>query len=177
MRPGGIQDASSSNEHHSPVDTHPEDPVIAKRKITKLAGPRWTRANADKLRRVLAKVENERAKLEGAREVFTAQNSPYTSAAFVMSLVDSIRTLENDAKDINLLLQHKEDDGTSMDLHTRVQDHLRTADQKVKFVGVLRRRTEDTMLYLNEIINLKEDDNVQFIINVRAVTPEVCDVN
>ena len=126
---------------------------------------------------MLAKVENERAKLEGAREVFTAQNSPYTSAAFVMSLDDSIRTLENDAKDINLLLQHKEDDGTSMDLHIRVQDHLRTADDKVKFVDVLRRRTEGTLLYLRQVINLKEDDNVQFIINVRAVTPEVCDVN
>ena len=173
MRPGGIQDASSSNEHHSPVDTHPEDPVIAKRKITKLAGPRWTRANADKLRRVLAKVENERAKLEGAREVFTAQNSPYTSAAFVMSLVDSTQTLEKDAHDINLLLQHKEDDGTSMDLHTRVQDHLHTADQKVRFVATLRRRTEGSMSHLNEIMNLKDDGDVQFMINLRGVAPQV----
>ena len=146
MRPGGIQDANSSNEQHCPVDTDPEDPVIAKKQLPMPAAPRLTRANADKLRRVLAKVENERAKLEGAREVFTAQNSPYTSAAFVMSLVDSIRTLENDAKDINLLLQHKEDDGTSMDLHIRVQDHLHTADDKVKFVDVLRRRTEGLSL-------------------------------
>ena len=176
MRPGGIQDASGSNEHHSPVDTDPEDPVIAKKQHPMPAAPRLTRPNAEKLRRVLAKVEIVLPKLTEALKLFTVQDSPYTSAAFVMSLVDSTRTLEKDANDINLLLQHKEDDGTSMDLHIRVQDHLRTADDKVKFVDVLRRRTEGTLLYLRQVINLKEDDNVQFIINVRAVTPEVCDV-
>ena len=179
MRPGGIQDANSSNEHHSPVDTDLEDPAIGKKPRLMPAmprPPRLTRQNADKLKRVLAKVNIVLPSLTEARTLFTAKDSPYISAAFLMSLVDSIQTLEKDAHDINLLLQHKEDDGTSMDLHTRVQDHLHTADQKVRFVATLRRRTEGSMLYLNEIMNLKEDADVQFIINLRGVTPQVCHV-
>ena len=144
MRPGGIQDANSSNEHHSPVDTDLEDPVIAKKLLTMPATPRLTRQNADKLRRVLAKVEIVLPKLAEARELFTAVNSQFTSAAFVGSLVDSIRTVEKDAKDINLLLQHKEDAGTSMDLYTLVQDNLRAADQKLRFVSCLKMSTNIT---------------------------------
>ena len=96
----------------------------------------------------------------------TALDSPYTSAAFVMSLVDSIRTVENDAKDTNRLLQHKEDNGTSMDLHTRVQDHLRVAELKLRFVGTLERSHPSNMWFGDEILG-KDADDVQFIIRVR----------
>ena len=167
MRPGGIQDASSSNEHHSPVDTHPEDPVIAKRKITKLAGPRWTRANADKLRRVLAKVENERAKLEGAREVFTAQNSPYTSAAFLATLLHSYDTVLNNEKTILQVLKHNKDDGTLGKLLTRVQDDLDVADDKVRFVQRLLKITKRQKRALARILPYRQDEDTKFYISIR----------
>ena len=83
-----------------------------------------------------------------------------------MSIVDSIRTLEQDAIDINLLLQHKEDDGTSMDLHTRVQGHLHFTELKLRFVGTLKQNYTSDILYLNKILG-EDDDDAQFIIRVR----------
>ena len=83
-----------------------------------------------------------------------------------MSLVDSIQTLEKDAHDINLLLQHKEDDGTAMDLRTRVQGHLDFAEYKIQFVGTLKRNYTSDVIYLNKILG-EDDDDAQFMVRVR----------
>ena len=164
MRPGEIQDANSSNEHQCQVDTDPEDPVLGKRK--RPAPARLTRANADKLRRVLGKVEPLRPQLFDAIKLITAPDSPFTSAAFVMSLGDSIKALDNDAKDINQLLEHKDDDGTSLVLRDRVQDHLSAADLKLKFVSGLKTSHSCHNWFLDEILG-KDADDVQFMIRVR----------
>ena len=169
MRPGGIQDANSSNEHHSPVDTDLEDPAIGKKpRLMPVMPrpPRLTRQNADKLRRVLAKVNIVLPSLTEARTLFTAKDSPYISAAFVMSLVDSTQTLEKDAHDINLLLQHKEDDGTAMDLRTRVQGHLDCAECKLRFAGTLKSSYALSVVFLNKILG-EDDDDAQFMVRVR----------
>ena len=169
MRPGGIQDANSSNEHHSPVDKGLEDPAIGKKpRLMPVMPrpPRLTRQNADKLKRVLAKVNIVLPSLTEARTLFTAKDSPYISAAFLMSLVDSIQTLEKDAHDINLLLQHKEDDGTAMDLRTRVHGHLDCAECKLRFVGTLKSSYAASVFFLNKILG-EDSDDAQFMVRVR----------
>ena len=83
-----------------------------------------------------------------------------------MSLVDSIQTLEKDAHDINLLLQHKEDDGTAMDLRTRVHGHLDCAECKLKFVGTLKSSYAASVFFLNKILG-EDSDDAQLIVRVR----------
>ena len=83
-----------------------------------------------------------------------------------MSIFDSTLLLEKDAHDINLLLQHKEDDGTAMDLRTRVQDHLECAECKLRFVGTLRSSYALSVVFLNKILG-EDDDDAQFMVRVR----------
>ena len=167
MRPGGIQDAHSSNEHHCPVDTDPEDPVIAKKQLPMPAAKRLTKADADKLTRVMMKIESLRPKMGEAFEVFYALSSPYHSVAFVKSLIDTTRTLRDDVNAINLLLEHKEDAGTAKDLHTRVKDHLRFAERKLEFVEELEQWTASHKSDMETILGADCDDDATFFIRVR----------
>ena len=83
MRPGGIQDASSANEHHSPVDTDPEDPVIGKKQLPMPTKLHLRKPTVDKLRRFLKKQEKVLRKLAHAVQLLTAEGSAYTSADVV----------------------------------------------------------------------------------------------
>ena len=164
MRPGGIQDVSFEHGFQSPVDTHP---VTVYEKLPMPAAKRLTKADADKLTRVMMKIESLRPKLEEACKVFYAPNSPYHSVAFVKSLIDTTRTLRDDVKAINLLLEHKEDAGTAKNLHTRVKDHLRFAERKLEFVLQLEQWTASHKSYMETILGADCDDDATFFIRVR----------
>ena len=163
MRPGGIQDANSSNEHQRQVDRIPEDSVLGETP----AAARVTRANATKLRRVSGKAASLLSKLGDAKELMIAPGSPFTSVAFVTSLTDSIKTLQQDREDIELFFNnHKKDDGTAMNLRTRVQDHVSAAEYKLTFVATLTHNHESNNSFLKEILG-NDDDDVKFMIRVR----------
>ena len=164
MRPGGIQDVSFEHGFQSPVDT---DPVTRHDELPMPAAKRLTKADADKLTRVMMKIESLRPKLEEAFEVFYALNSPYHSVAFVKSLIDTTRTLRDDANAIILLLEHKEDAGTAKDLHTRVKDHLRFAERKLEFVEELEQWTASHKSDMETILGADCDDDATFFIRVR----------
>ena len=147
-----------------PVDT---DPVSVYEQLPMPAAKRLTKADADKLTRVMMKIESLRPKLCKACEVFYAPNSPYYSVAFVKSLIDTTRTLRDDANAIILLLEHKEDAGTAKDLHTRVKDHLRFAERKLEFVEELEHWTASHKSDMETILGADCDDDATFFIRVR----------
>ena len=152
MRPGGIQDATSSNE--------------PQRQVERPAAKRLTRSDAGKLRRVLKKAESLVPKLLEAKELLCVPDSPFACAALVTSLVDSIIMLRKDVEDIDLFIKHNNDDGTVTELFTRGQDHVSIAEYKLQFIRTLVNSQRDHLWRLKEILG-EDDDEVKFVIRVR----------
>ena len=152
MRPGGIQDATNSNE--------------PQRQVERPAAKRLTRSDAGKLRRVLKKAESLVPKLFEAKELLCVPDSPFACAALVTSLVDSIIMLRKDVEDIDLFIKHNNDDGTVTELFTRGQDHVSIAEYKLRFIRTLENSQRDHLWHLKEILG-EDDDEVKFVIRVR----------
>ena len=152
MRPGGIQDATSSNE--------------PQRQVERPAAKRLTKSDAGKLSRVLKKAESLVPKLLEAKELLCVPDSPFTCAALVISLVDSIKMLRNDVEDIDLFIKLSKDDGTVTELFTRGQDHVSIAEYKLRFIRTLENSQRDHLWHLKEILG-EDDDEVKFVIRVR----------
>ena len=152
MRPGGIQDATSSNE--------------PQRQVERPAAKRLTKSDAGKLSRVLKKAESLVPKLLEAKELLCVPDSPFTCAALVISLVDSIKMLRNDVEDIDLFIKLGKDDGTVTELFTRGQDHVSIAEYKLQFIRTLENSQRDHLWRLKEILG-EDDDEVKFVIRVR----------
>ena len=152
MRPGGIQDATSSNE--------------PQRQVERPAAKRLTKSDAGKLSRVLKKAESLVPKLLEAKELLCVPDSPFTCAALVISLVDSIKMLRNDVEDIDLFIKHNNDDGTVTELFTRGQDHVSIAEYKLRFIRSLESSKRNHVWRLKDILG-EDDDEVKFVIRVR----------
>ena len=167
MRPGGIQDASSANEHHSPVDTDPEDPVIGKKQLPMSAKRRLRRADRDKLRRVLAQQEKVLTKLSHAVELFYAQPPVYTSYHYVSTLNHSIKMIGKDVTVVKQFLRKNEDNGTVRQLCIRAQRTLANAQPKLAFIHVLGDRIKHLKGMLAGVLPICTNDDVQFFISLR----------
>ena len=167
MRPGGFQDASRANEHHSPVDTDPEDPVIGKKQLPMPAKRRLRRADAEKLRRVLAKLEKVLTKLSHGVELFNAQPPVYTSALYVSTFHDSIKMIGEDATVIKQFLTKNEDNGTSKQLCIRAQRTLANAQPNLNLIHVREDRIEHLKGMLAGALPICTNDDVQFFITLR----------
>ena len=152
MRPGGIQDATSSNE--------------PQRQVERPAAKRLTKSDAGKLSRVLKKAESLVPKLLEAKELLCVPDSPFTCAALVISLVDSIKMLRNDVEDIDLFIKHNKDDGTVTELFTRGQDHVSIAEYKLRFIRSLESSKRNHVWRLKDILG-EDDDEVKFVIRLR----------
>ena len=167
MRAGGVQDRSSPNEDPITVDTDPEDPVIVKKQLPMPAKQRLRKRHAEKLRRILARAEEICSKLAEYHKLFIDEGTPYTSAAFLATLLHSYDTVLNNAKAILLVLKHNKDDGTLGKLLTRVQDNLDVADKKVRFVRHLLKMTKRQKRALARILPYREDEDTKFYISIR----------
>ena len=152
MRPGGIQDATSSNK--------------PQRQVERPAAKRLTKADRNRLSRVLKKAESLVPKLLEAKELLCVPDSPFTCAALVISLVDSIKMLRKDVEDIDLFIKHNKDEGTVTELRTRGQDHVSIAEYKLQFIRTLENSQHQNLWRLKEILG-EVDDEVKFVIRVR----------
>ena len=152
MRPGGIQDATSSNK--------------PQRQVERPAAKRLTKADRNRLSRVLKKAESLVPSLLEAKELLCDPESPFTCAALVISLVDSIKMLRNDVEDIDLFIKHSKDDGTVTELFTRGQDHVSIAEYKLRFIRSLESSKRNHVWRLKDILG-EDDDEVKFVIRVR----------
>ena len=167
MRHGGIQDASSANEHHSPVDTDPEDPVIGKKQLPMPAKGRLRRADRDKLRRVSVHQTKVLSKLYHAVELFSADPPVYTSAGFVSTLSDSIIMIRKDRTVIGQFMRKNEDNGTSEQLRIRAQRNLANAEPKLAFVHFLGDHIQHMQGMLERLLPICTNDDLRFIISLR----------
>ena len=167
MRPGGIQDASSANEHDSAVDTDPEDPVIGEKQLPMPAKRCLRRADREKLRRVSVNQTKVLKKLYHAVELLSADPPVCTSAGFYSTLSDSIIMIRKDRTVIGQFLRKNEDNGTSEQLRIRAQRTMDHAQPKAKVVDFLTNAHPHMKRMLAEALPIREDDNVQFFISVR----------
>ena len=152
MRPGGIQDATSSNE--------------PQRQVERPAAKRLTKADRNRLSRVLKKAESLVPSLLEAKELLCDPDSPFTCAALVISLVDSIKMLRKDVEDIDLFIKHNKDDGTVTELFTRGQANVSIAEYKLRFIRTLESSQQQNLWRLKEILG-EDDDEVKFVIRLR----------
>ena len=167
MRPGGIQDASSANEHDSAVDTDPEDPVIGEKQLPMPAKRCLRRSDREKLRRVSVNQTKVLKKLDHAVELLSADPPVCTSAGFFSMLCDSIILIREDRAVIWQFLGKNEDNGTSEQLRIRAQRNLANAEPKLAFVHFLGDRIQHLKGILAEVLPISEDDDVQFFISLR----------
>ena len=167
MRPGGIQDASSANEHDSAVDTDPEDPVIGEKQLPMPAKRCLRRSDREKLRRVSVNQTKVLKKLDHAVELLSADPPVCTSAGFFSMLCDSIILIREDRAVIWQFLGKNEDNGTSEQLRTRAHRTVDHALPKVKSVDFLTNAHPHMKRMLAEALPIREDDNVRFFISVR----------
>ena len=128
---------------------------------------RLRRADAEKLRRVLAKLEKVLTKLSHAVELFYAQPPVYTSAGFVSTLSDSIIMIREDRAVIWQFLGKNEDNGTSEQLRIRAQRNLANAEPKLAFVHFLRAYIPNLQGMLDRLQPICTNDDLRFIITLR----------
>ena len=167
MRRGGIQDRISPNEDPITVGTDPEDPVMVKEQLPMPVKPRLRKRHAEKLRRILVQSEETCSKLAEYHKLFIDEGTPYTSAAFLATLLHSYDTVHNNEKAILQVLKHNKDDGTLGKLLTRVQDDLDVADDKVRFVQRLLKITKRQKRALARILPYRQDEDTKFYISIR----------
>ena len=107
------------------------------------------------------------SKLAAYRNLFIDEGTPYTSAAFLATLLHSYDTVLNNEKAILQVLKHNKDDGTLGKLLTRVQDDLDVADDKVRFVQRLLKNTKRQKRALARILPYRQDEDTKFYISIR----------
>ena len=167
VRAGGDQDRSSPNEDPITVEKDREDPVTVKKQLPMPAKQRLRKRHAEKLRRILVRAEEICSKLAEYHKLFIDEGTPYTSAAFLATLLHSYDTVLNNEKAILQVLKHNKDDGTLGKLLTRVQDDLDVADDKVRFVQRLLKITKRQKRALARILPYRQDEDTKFYISIR----------
>ena len=167
MRPGGIQDASSANEHDRAVDTDPEDPVIGEKQLPMPAKRCLRRADREKLRRVSVNQTKVLKKLYHAVELLSTDPPVCTSAGFYSTLSDSIIMIRSDRAVIWEFLGKNEDDGKSEQLRIRAQRNLANAEPKLAFVHFLQDHIQHTQGMLERLVPICTNADLRFIISLR----------
>ena len=167
MRPGGIQDASSANEHASAVDTDPEDPVIGEKQLPMPAKRCLRRADREKLRRVSVNQTKVLKKLYHAVELLSADPPVCTSAGFYSTLSDSIIMIRSDRAVIWEFLGKNEGDGKSEQLRIRAQRNLANAEPKLAFVHFLQDHIQHMQGMLERLVPICTNADLRFIISLR----------